>query len=112
MPENGASIRLEAERMLGRLKGINKSVEDAQTRNQQLLSSFSVDIIQPVGWLDKDGSQWTIRGISSDDNGELFIVSSKKIVSIGTVKNKEVKMKSVSSVKRGIPVFIIKTNRL
>ena len=108
MPENGTSIRLEAERLLGRLKGIDKSIDEAQKRNEQLFSSFTVDVIQPVGWLDKDGSQWTVRGIPAGADGDLYIVKQSGLVAIGTVKNKEVKMKSVSDGKRGLPVFIIK----
>ena len=109
MPENGTSIRLEAERLLGRLKGIDKSIDEAQKRNEQLFSPFTVDVIQPVGWLDKDGSQWTVRGVPAGAAGDLYIVKQSGLVAVGTVKNKDVKMKSISDGKRGLPVFIIKT---
>ena len=109
MAENGPAVRLEAERLLGRLKGIDKSIDEAQKRNQQLVSSFTADIIQPVGWLDKDGSQWTVRGIPAGVTGELYVIKQSGMVSVGTVKNKDVKLKSVSDAKRGFPVFIIKT---
>ena len=109
MAENGSTVRLEAERLLGRLKGIDKSIDEAQKRNQQLVSSFTADIIQPVGWLDKDGSQWTVRGIPAGVTGELYVIKQSGMVSVGTVKNKDVKLKSVSDAKRGFPVFIIKT---
>lgn len=108
MPENESTVRVEAERMLGRLKGFSKSVDDAQKRNQQLAQSFDADIFQPVGWLDKDGSQWTVRGIPAGAAGELFIVKQSGLVSVGAVKNKEVKMKTVPDGKRGLPVFMIK----
>ena len=101
--------RLDAERMLNRLKGFNKCVEDAQNRNEQLSRSFDVEILQPVGWLDKDGSQWKVRGIPTYADGELYIVKKSGLISIGTAKKKEVELKSVPNGKRGLPVFMIKT---
>ncbi len=111
-PEEASTLRAEAKRMLDRLKDFSNRIKIAQKRNEQLAQPFPVETFKPFGWLDKDGSQWMIRGITPEEDGELFIVSNKDIVSIGTVKNKEVKMKSVSSVKRGIPVFIIKMIKL
>ena len=65
-------------------------------------------MLQPVGWLDKDGSQWTVRGVPAGADGTLYIVKQTGLAAVGTVKNKDVKMKSVSDGKRGLPVFIIK----
>ena len=70
--------------------------------------SFSVDVLKPAGWLEKDGSQWTVRGVASDVVGELYVVSETGLVSVGSVKNKVVKMKSVFDGKRGTPVFVVK----
>lgn len=108
-PEEASKKRLEAERMLGRLKDFSNLVKTAQKRNEQLAQSYSVETLKPVGWLEKSGPQWTVKGIPSSAGGELFIVTQTGLVSVGTVKNNEVKMKSVSDAKRGVPVFMIKT---
>lgn len=107
-PEESSAYRAEAERMLERLKDFDNRVNTAQKRNDQLGMSFSVDVLKPAGWLEKDGSQWTVRGVASDINGELFVVSKSGLVSVGSVKNKTVKMKPVPDGKRGIPVFVVK----
>lgn len=107
-PEESSIYRTDAERMLERLKDFDNRIKAAQTRTEQLAMSFPVDVLKPAGWLDKSGSQWTVRGISSDVVGELFIVSETGLVSVGSVKNKVVKIKSVLDGKRGTPVFVVK----
>lgn len=107
-PEESSANRVEAERILERLKDFDNRVKTAQKRNEQLAMSFSVDFLKPAGWLDKNGSQWTVKGVSLDLDGELYILSKNGLVSVGSVKNKVVKMKSVSNGKRGTPVFVVK----
>ena len=107
-PEESSAYRADAERILDRLKDFDNRIKAAQKRNEQLAMSFSVDVLKPAGWLEKDGSQWTVRGVASDVVGELYVVSETGLVSVGSVKNKVVKMKSVFDGKRGTPVFVVK----
>ncbi|MBR5709496.1 MAG: hypothetical protein IKX40_01935 [Thermoguttaceae bacterium] len=108
-PEEASAHRAEAERALERLKDFSKRVKTAQTRNEQLTQPFSVETLKPVGWLDKSSSQWTVKGVSANVDGELYVVTNNGLSSAGTVKNKEVKMRSLPDGKRGLPVFMIKT---
>ncbi|MBR0237361.1 MAG: hypothetical protein IJQ39_04670 [Thermoguttaceae bacterium] len=107
-PEESFIYRKDAERMLERLKDFDNRIKAAQTRTEQLAMSFPVDVLKPAGWLDKSGSQWTVRGVSSNVVGELYVVSETGLVSVGSVKNKVVKIKSVLDGKRGTPVFVVK----
>ena len=108
-PAEASDRRAEAERMLERLKDFSNRVKMAKTRNEQLTQPFSVETLTPVGWLDKNSSQWTVKGVPSNVDGELYVVTKNGLSSVGTVKSNEVKLKSLPDGKRGLPVFMIKT---
>ncbi len=110
-PEEASAYRAEAERMLERLKDFSNRVKTAQTLNERLTQPFSVESVKPVGWIDKSSSQWTVRGVPANADGELYVVTKNGMSSVGTVNNKEVKVKSLPDGKRGLPVFMIQTIR-
>ncbi len=107
--ETSSADRVEATRYLERLKGFMDTIKAAQKRNEQLEAPFSVETLHPVGWLDKTGSKWEVKGLTQKATGNLYIVGSSDITLIGSVdSSNRVQLKAISNGKRGMPVFTIK----